>query len=167
MLNATGPGTLRFLPPLVVQGGDRRGAAAPARAAGPGVEREIQIRGEMIRLGQRLQLAGLIDAGGEAAAYLLQPVLVNGEAETRRGGGSILATARSSPGRADAAARQRSGGLKPLAAAAADAASAGRGRARRRRGGRWCEAQPSSLTGGQARRPWPSCAIVASTSSRT
>ena len=34
------------------------------------MEREIAIRGEVIRLGQLLKLAGLIDAGGEAAAYL-------------------------------------------------------------------------------------------------
>lgn len=48
--------------------------------------REIAIRGEMIRLGQLLKLAGLIDAGGEAAAYLAtSPVQVNGEAEARRG----------------------------------------------------------------------------------
>jgi ribosome-associated protein len=50
------------------------------------VEREIPIRGEMIRLGQLLKLAGLIDAGGEAAAYLAaHAVLVNGEADARRG----------------------------------------------------------------------------------
>jgi len=34
------------------------------------MEREVKIRGDMIRLGQLLKLAGLIDAGGEAAAYL-------------------------------------------------------------------------------------------------
>jgi ribosome-associated protein len=50
------------------------------------MEREIAIRGDMIRLGQLLKLAGLIDAGGEAAAYLdSHRVLVNGEAEGRRG----------------------------------------------------------------------------------
>jgi ribosome-associated protein len=50
------------------------------------MEREIAIRGEMIRLGQLLKLAGVIDAGGEAAAYLAERgVLVNGEAENRRG----------------------------------------------------------------------------------
>jgi ribosome-associated protein len=50
------------------------------------MEREVPIRGEMIRLGQLLKLAGLIDAGGEAAAYLTAtPVRVNGEAESRRG----------------------------------------------------------------------------------
>ena len=51
-----------------------------------GEEREITIRGEMIRLGQLLKLAGVIDAGGQAAAYLAEhPVLVNGEPEGRRG----------------------------------------------------------------------------------
>ena len=50
------------------------------------MEREIAIRGEVIRLGQLLKLAGVIDAGGEAAAYLAaHRVLVNGEAESRRG----------------------------------------------------------------------------------
>ena len=50
------------------------------------MEREIPIRGEMIRLGQLLKIAGLIDAGGEAAAYLdSHRLLVNGEAESRRG----------------------------------------------------------------------------------
>jgi len=50
------------------------------------MERDVPIRGEVIRLGQLLKLAGVIDAGGEAAAYLAERgVLVNGEAETRRG----------------------------------------------------------------------------------
>ena len=50
------------------------------------MERDVQIRGEMIRLGQLLKLAGVIDAGGEAAAYLASsPVTVNGEPEARRG----------------------------------------------------------------------------------
>jgi ribosome-associated protein len=40
----------------------------------------------MIRLGQLLKVAGLIDAGGEAAAYLeSHRLLVNGEPEGRRG----------------------------------------------------------------------------------
>ena len=47
---------------------------------------EIAIRGEMIRLGQLLKLAGLIDSGAEVKAYLAgHPVLVNGEPEDRRG----------------------------------------------------------------------------------
>jgi ribosome-associated protein len=50
------------------------------------VERDVQIRGDMIRLGQLLKLAGVIDAGGQAAAFLAtEPVLVNGEPEQRRG----------------------------------------------------------------------------------
>ena len=48
--------------------------------------RDVEIRGEMIRLGQLLKLAGVIDAGGQAAAFLAAaPVLVNGEPEQRRG----------------------------------------------------------------------------------
>jgi ribosome-associated protein len=48
--------------------------------------RDVQIRGEMIRLGQLLKLAGLIDSSGEAKAFLAAvPVTVNGEAESRRG----------------------------------------------------------------------------------
>ncbi|MBA2504401.1 MAG: RNA-binding S4 domain-containing protein [Thermoleophilaceae bacterium] len=48
--------------------------------------REVEIRGEMIRLGVLLKLAGLIDAGGEAKAFLAsEPVMVNGEPEERRG----------------------------------------------------------------------------------
>jgi ribosome-associated protein len=47
---------------------------------------EIAIRGEMIRLGQLLKLAGVLEGGGEAKAFLAEtPVLVNGEPETRRG----------------------------------------------------------------------------------
>jgi len=48
--------------------------------------REIAIRGETIRLGQLLKLAGVIDSGSEARALLTaQAALVNGERETRRG----------------------------------------------------------------------------------
>ena len=40
----------------------------------------------MIRLGQLLKAAGLVDSGGEAKAVLLTgSVTVNGEVETRRG----------------------------------------------------------------------------------
>ena len=50
------------------------------------MERSVEIRGEMIRLGQLLKLAGVIDAGGRAAAFLATTaVLVNGEPEQRRG----------------------------------------------------------------------------------
>jgi ribosome-associated protein len=48
--------------------------------------REVQITTGMIRLGQLLKLAGLIDSSGEAKAFLAErPVLVNGEPEARRG----------------------------------------------------------------------------------
>jgi ribosome-associated protein len=40
----------------------------------------------MIRLGQLLKLAGVIDSGAEVKAFLaVEPVLVNGEREARRG----------------------------------------------------------------------------------
>jgi ribosome-associated protein len=46
----------------------------------------VSIAGETIRLGQLLKLAGIVDSGGEARAVLAAGgVLVNGEAETRRG----------------------------------------------------------------------------------
>lgn len=48
--------------------------------------REVPIRGEMIRLGQLLKLADIVDSGGEARDLLeFEEVLVNGERETRRG----------------------------------------------------------------------------------
>jgi ribosome-associated protein len=48
--------------------------------------REIPIRGEMIRLGELLKLAGVVGTGGEAKALLAStPVTVNGEPESRRG----------------------------------------------------------------------------------
>ncbi len=47
---------------------------------------EIQIRGEMIRLGQLLKLAGIVDSGSEVKPLLAAgSVLVNGAVETRRG----------------------------------------------------------------------------------
>jgi ribosome-associated protein len=47
---------------------------------------DVPIRGQMIRLGQLLKLAGVLDAGGEVKAFLAEAgVLVNGERETRRG----------------------------------------------------------------------------------
>jgi ribosome-associated protein len=50
------------------------------------MEREVPIRGDMIRLGQLLKVAGVIDSSGEAKAFLASSaVLVNGEPETRRG----------------------------------------------------------------------------------
>jgi ribosome-associated protein len=48
--------------------------------------REIEIRGDMIRLGQLLKLADLAGSGGEARALVADgEVTVNGEVETRRG----------------------------------------------------------------------------------
>jgi ribosome-associated protein len=50
------------------------------------VANEIPIRGESIRLGQLLKLAGIIDSGSEVKALLaVQPALVNGQSEDRRG----------------------------------------------------------------------------------
>jgi len=47
---------------------------------------EVPIRGDMIRLGQLLKVAGVIDSGAEVKTFLAdQPVLVNGEPEDRRG----------------------------------------------------------------------------------
>ena len=47
---------------------------------------EIGIRGDTIRLGQLLKLAGIIDTGAEVKAFLAtESVLVNGEREDRRG----------------------------------------------------------------------------------
>jgi len=47
---------------------------------------EIAIRSEMIRLGQLLKLAGVIDTGAEVKGFLAShAVLVNGEREDRRG----------------------------------------------------------------------------------
>ena len=50
------------------------------------MSREIPIRGQTIRLGQLLKLAGLIDSGSDAKELLsAQVALVNGQSETRRG----------------------------------------------------------------------------------
>ena len=47
---------------------------------------EIQIRGEMIRLGQFLKLSNLAGSGADARDLLLESgVTVNGEVEIRRG----------------------------------------------------------------------------------
>ena len=48
--------------------------------------REVPIRGDMIRLGQLLKLAGIVGGGGEAKELLAaKTVLVNGEPDNRRG----------------------------------------------------------------------------------
>jgi ribosome-associated protein len=48
--------------------------------------REIAVRGDCIRLGQLLKLAGVVDSGSDVKALLAaEPVLVNGERESRRG----------------------------------------------------------------------------------
>ena len=48
--------------------------------------REVPIRGDTIRLGQLLKLAGVVGAGGEIKAFLATAdVRVNGEPEARRG----------------------------------------------------------------------------------
>jgi ribosome-associated protein len=48
--------------------------------------RDVTVRGDGIRLGQLLKLAGMADSGGEAKALLGEgTVTVNGEPESRRG----------------------------------------------------------------------------------
>ena len=48
--------------------------------------REIEIRGEMIRLGQLLKLADIAGSGADARELLAEEaVTVNGEPEARRG----------------------------------------------------------------------------------
>jgi ribosome-associated protein len=48
--------------------------------------RDVEIRGDTIRLGQVLKLSGLADSGGEARALVESGgVTVNGEVERRRG----------------------------------------------------------------------------------
>jgi ribosome-associated protein len=47
---------------------------------------EIAIRGETIRLGQLLKLAGIVDSGSDVKVLLAaERVLVNGAPEARRG----------------------------------------------------------------------------------
>lgn len=48
--------------------------------------RDVAIRGQMIRLGQLLKLAGVIDSGAEVKRFLSrEQVWVNAEREQRRG----------------------------------------------------------------------------------
>jgi ribosome-associated protein len=50
------------------------------------MSRDIPIRGQTIRLGQLLKLAGVIDSGSDAKELLgAEAALVNGQSETRRG----------------------------------------------------------------------------------
>ena len=52
----------------------------------PEVPQSVPIRGETIRLGQLLKLAGIVGGGGEVRPFLADAnVLVNGEPEARRG----------------------------------------------------------------------------------
>ncbi|MBP6996928.1 MAG: RNA-binding S4 domain-containing protein [Phycicoccus sp.] len=47
---------------------------------------DVEIRDDMIRLGQFLKLAGVVDDGAQARETVADGlVIVNGEAETRRG----------------------------------------------------------------------------------
>ena len=50
------------------------------------MSRAIAIRGDTIRLGQLLKLAGVVGGGGELKAFLAEAdIRVNGEPEARRG----------------------------------------------------------------------------------
>jgi ribosome-associated protein len=50
------------------------------------VASDVPIRGETIRLGQLLKLAGVVDSGSDVKALLAEtPVWVNDEREARRG----------------------------------------------------------------------------------
>jgi ribosome-associated protein len=50
------------------------------------VTRDVEIRGDTIRLGQALKLSGLAGSGGEARALVeAGGVTVNGEVDRRRG----------------------------------------------------------------------------------
>jgi ribosome-associated protein len=60
--------------------------------------RDVAIRGDMIRLGQLLKLADVVDSGGGLKALLAEvEVLVNGEPDNRRGrqlhGGDVVRVA--------------------------------------------------------------------------
>ncbi len=62
----------------------RPSTADPVRHAG--AVREIKIRDEMIRLGQFLKLADLVESGGDLKPLLAEGLVkVNDEVETRRG----------------------------------------------------------------------------------
>ncbi|HUB77078.1 MAG TPA: RNA-binding S4 domain-containing protein [Solirubrobacteraceae bacterium] len=59
---------------------------APVEVPQPIAPRDVAIRGEMIRLGQLLKLAGAVSSGSEVKLLLAEgQLLVNGEPESRRG----------------------------------------------------------------------------------
>ena len=65
----------------------RRGRSSTGPEAQPAPPpRPVPIRDEMIRLGQLLKLAGLVEDGGEARAVIAAGrVRVDGQVDTRRG----------------------------------------------------------------------------------
>ncbi len=67
--------------------GDSAERVTRPEPVGPGPGRaEVEISGTMIRLGQLLKLAGVVDSGAEAKLLLeYEAVIVNGQAERRRG----------------------------------------------------------------------------------
>ena len=66
--------------------GGRLGDTWPGAVATLRVVRDIPIRGDMIRLGQFLKLADVMESGGESKELIIDgEVSVNGEVDTRRG----------------------------------------------------------------------------------
>jgi ribosome-associated protein len=64
----------------------QRGAIFFSAAGDDGRMRDVPIDGDMIRLGQFLKLADLIDTGGEGKILISSgDVTVNGEVDLRRG----------------------------------------------------------------------------------
>ena len=60
--------------------------SAPSEVPQPAFLQDVAIRGEMIRLGQLLKLAGIVQNGSEAKTLLAgEHLWVNGEHESRRG----------------------------------------------------------------------------------
>jgi ribosome-associated protein len=63
----------------------RRDDVEPVTASVPGL-RDVEIQGEMIRLGQLLKLAGLVGSGAEGKLLVADgAITVNGAPESRRG----------------------------------------------------------------------------------
>jgi ribosome-associated protein len=61
-------------------------AGGYARSCDDGTVRNVEITGDMIRLGQFLKLADLVGSGADAKRVLaIEEVTVNGEVELRRG----------------------------------------------------------------------------------